>query len=74
MPFFGFLVVSRSLLWRQFIPITKLISYFHGVGKPPNWCSNRPGQYPDALECVEMEGVDIQRESSLLSEGKIRAF
>lgn len=29
---------------------------------------------PDALECIEMEGIDIQRESSLLSEGNIRAF
>lgn len=29
---------------------------------------------PEALECVEMEGRDINRESSLLSEGNIRAF
>ncbi len=29
---------------------------------------------PDALECIEMEGLDIKRESSLLSEGNIRAF
>lgn len=29
---------------------------------------------PEALECVEMEGREINRESSLLSEGNIRAF
>ena len=29
---------------------------------------------PDATECVEMEGRDIAREGSLLSESNIRAF